>query len=115
MLVTQAHPTMMNHLTSGSMSYSRISSELSISYCLFFFLTVNSPITNQVTTMASNFAIVTSTHVDEVMADSSTIAYKTCLTLHVPPPETCPKVKMIKFECESHEQGWADHKDYSYS
>ena len=65
--------------------------------------------------MASNFAIVTSTQVAEVTADSGTIAYKTYLTLHVPPAETCPKVKMIQFECESHDQGWAGHKDYSYS
>ena len=39
-------------------------------------------------------------------ADSSATVYKLYLTLHVPPAETCPKVKMIQFECESHDQGW---------
>ena len=79
------------------------------------FLTVNSSITYQVTAMASNFAIVTTTQEASVSADSGTIAYKLYLTLHVPPAETCPKVKMIQFECESHDQGWADDENYSYS
>ena len=65
--------------------------------------------------MASNFAIVTTTQVAEVRADSSVTAYKLYLTLHVPPAETCPKVKMIQFECESHDQGFANDPAYSYS
>ena len=64
--------------------------------------------------MASNFAIVTSTQVAEVKADSGTIAYKTYLTLHVPPAETCPKVKMIQFECESESRDKSS-PDNSYS
>ena len=56
--------------------------------------------------MASNFAIVTTTQEASVSADSSATVYKLYLTLHVPPAETCPKVKMIQFECESHDQGW---------
>ena len=56
--------------------------------------------------MASNFATVTTTQEAAASADSDTTAYKLYLTLHVPPAETCPKVKSIKFECESHDQGW---------
>ena len=60
--------------------------------------------------MVSNFAIVTTTQVASVSADSDATAYKTYLTLQVPPAETCPKVKMIQFECESHDQGWGGDK-----
>ena len=35
--------------------------------------------------------------------------------LSVDIPETCSKVKMILFECESRDQGFADHKNHSYS
>ena len=65
--------------------------------------------------MASNFAIVTTTQETEIQAYDSTIVYESYLTLHVPPTETCPKVKMIKFECESHSQGLVGHENYSYS
>ena len=65
--------------------------------------------------MASNFAIVTTTQVASVTADSTVIVYKIYLTLHVPPAETCPKVKMIQYECESHDQGTTTNPGYSYS
>lgn len=56
--------------------------------------------------MASNFSIVTTTQVVEIIADEQ-VASSTYLTLNVPPVETCPKVKMVQFECESHDQGFA--------
>ena len=65
--------------------------------------------------MASNFAIVTTTQEASVSASSDAIAYKLYLTLHVPPAETCPKVKMIQYECESHDQGFVTNPGYSYS
>ena len=65
--------------------------------------------------MASNFAIVTTTQATEIQAYDSTIVHMTYLTLHVPPTETCPKVKMIEFECESHDQGKVGHEKYSCS
>ena len=49
----------------------------------------------------------------EVKADSSKIKSEVYLTLFV--PERCSKVRMILFECESHDQGFADYKNYSYS
>ena len=48
----------------------------------------------------------------KVKADSSKVQHKVYLTLDVP---TCSKVKMILFECESHDQGFADYKNHSYS
>ena len=62
--------------------------------------------------MASNFAIVTSTWEHGIQAQYGTPVSMTYLTLHVPSAETYPKVKMIQFECESHDQG---STDYSYS
>ena len=46
-------------------------------------------------------------------ADSTRIKDLVYLRLHV--PENCSKVKMILVECESHDQGFADYKSYSYS
>ena len=65
--------------------------------------------------MASNFAIVTTTQETEILAYDSTIVHMIYLTLHVPSTETCPKVKMIEFECESRDQGLVGHESYSYS
>ena len=55
----------------------------------------------------------TTTEEAEVKADSSKKREKEYLTLRV--PKTYSKVKVILFECESHDQGFADHKNRSYS
>ena len=62
--------------------------------------------------MASNFAIVTTMQETKILAYDSTIVHMTYLTLHVPSTETCLKMKMIEFECESRDQ---DLESYSYS
>ncbi len=64
--------------------------------------------------MSSNFAVVTTSQVAEVRADSATVASKIYLTLQIPPAETCPKVKNIQFECESHDQGFGSGGSYSW-
>ena len=79
----------------------------------FCFLTLHSPTLASQEAMASNFAIVTTMQETKILAYDSTIVHMTYLTLHVPSTETCLKMKMIEFECESRDQdillllGWS--------
>ena len=64
--------------------------------------------------MASNKLLENTTKQEvEVRADSGRIKDLVYLGLHI--PENCTNVKTILVECESHDQGFADYKSYSYS
>ena len=79
---------------------------------------MNSPLTYLASqeAMASNSPKIAITKQEiKIQAYDSTIVHESYLILHVPPAETCPKVKKIKIGCESHSQGLTGDEKYSYS